>query len=253
MTVIDGALAKESIVSYLLDCVERNGESNGNNLEQRSPKRRKVSDLSIVLANLVMPLQLNDTSLQALYQCAPYGIHTTEDNNLQVVWKSQVMHVDHQDYLRSRMMLRKDGVLLAENESMRPTNDMDVLSTLARACKANVVECGSIRISYNNNAVKLHMTLYVNLPQSANAANTYTLPLVNRLYPSSISPPSYDTVEEFFRHLQPPVSEKKITASQSPELMPVLTPFQSQNVEWMVSVRYILHCNRRTYFICAIS
>ncbi|KAI7883171.1 hypothetical protein K492DRAFT_235541 [Lichtheimia hyalospora FSU 10163] len=206
MVVINGGIAKETIVSYFLDHVERNDESNDSNLEQRSPKRRKLSDHSIVLAHIVMPLQLNDTSLQTLSEYAPSGMNTTAEN-LQIGWTSEKIHVDQQDFMRSRMMLRKEGVLLAENDSIRPTDDLDDLSILARACKHGGIECGSFRITCNDNT----------------------------LYPSNITSPSYDTVEEFFRHLQPPVSEKKIIACQSPELMPVLTPFQSQNVEWMLN------------------
>lgn len=54
------------------------------------------------------------------------------------------------------------------------------------------------------------------------------------LCPSSLPPVPDTSIESFFHHLQPPISEHTIKEAQPPALHCTLTPFQTQNLVWMV-------------------
>lgn len=47
--------------------------------------------------------------------------------------------------------------------------------------------------------------------------------------------PANDSIEAFYRYLQPPVHKGLLTQYVSDKMKATLTPFQTQNIEWMVS------------------
>ncbi|KAI8079653.1 uncharacterized protein B0P05DRAFT_89668 [Gilbertella persicaria] len=53
-------------------------------------------------------------------------------------------------------------------------------------------------------------------------------------YPSFVPVPNNTSIDAFYQYLQPPVSNTRLKPYLSPRISAQLTPFQSQNVEWMM-------------------
>jgi hypothetical protein len=119
--------------------------------------------------------------------------------------------------------------------------DKQLFVNLAKLYKLNVLATLDMTLEPCNGQSSNTNNYVITLTFGADIDHRYTrkqlfLLLFPYLYPTS-GECSFDgqiPIDEFYRHLQPPVSNTLLTKCQTPGLAPTLTPFQSQNVEWMV-------------------
>jgi hypothetical protein len=102
---------------------------------------------------------------------------------------------------------------------------------LAQGCNAFQIDVSMESMRYTNSdniSVTLNIVLKENCPDDI----AYSI-----LQYAFLSPPAplHYTLEQFYQHLQPPVSKHVASSYISTDLRPQLLPFQSQNVKWLVS------------------
>ncbi|ORZ21095.1 SNF2 family N-terminal domain-domain-containing protein [Absidia repens] len=180
----------------------------------------------------------------------------TTDNEL--VFENQATQAFDQDYSNSMTQesnwnnnssSSNDGNNNNSNDSgsSRTFEDTDFLiqrklfMNLARLCMTNLITTANISLEYNNNDDMEHCVTTLTLAADTErytVRNELFLCVFPYLYPTAYSGNwSFDgalPIGDFYRHLQPPVSKKLLRNCFGPGLRPQLTPFQSQNVEWMV-------------------
>lgn len=107
---------------------------------------------------------------------------------------------------------------------------------LAQGCNAFQVDASMEALQYTNSdtiAATLNVVLKENCPDEI----AYSL-----LQYAFLSPPAplHYTLEKFYQHLQPPVLQHIASSYISSDLRPQLLPFQSQNVQWLVSLNWFV-------------
>ncbi|ORX46135.1 hypothetical protein DM01DRAFT_1328094 [Hesseltinella vesiculosa] len=105
---------------------------------------------------------------------------------------------------------------------------------LIKASQSNIITISRCPDTSPSNTQPLALTLDVTFSLSNRKAVTF---FFTTLLPHWHPLPSFDqpiSIDAFYRHLQPPVMAARITKCNPPQLLATLTPFQSQNVEWML-------------------
>ena len=132
----------------------------------------------------------------------------------------------------------RQNLILADNQMLvYATDDSNKFLALVRACEYQYIHT-KVDIHVNGMDAQAHMTISAELDRIR--GNKAIFNLLDLVYPSKIAAPSSTSVEDFFHHLQPETKSEFLTAYQPEGLVPKLAPFQSQNVEWMVSSFFFL-------------
>lgn len=148
---------------------------------------------------------------------------------------------DHQLILENKVCLDSTSMATTTTAGECSTGeDQQLFVNLARLYNLNVLTTLDMTLECCNTAGQSNNCV-LTLTLGADIGHRYTrkhlfLLLFPYLYPTrggrSFGGPI--PIDEFYRHLQPPVSNTLLTKCQAPGLHPTLMPFQSQNVEWMV-------------------
>jgi hypothetical protein len=107
---------------------------------------------------------------------------------------------------------------------------------LAQGCNAFQIDASIEALQYTNSDC-ISATLKVVLKENCPDEIAYSL-----LQYAFLSPPAplHYTLEQFYQHLQPPVLQHIASSYISTDLRPQLLPFQSQNVQWLVSLNWFV-------------
>lgn len=153
-----------------------------------------------------------------------YDFQFASRNSLQYRWASMSVNWQQQ--------------LLLEHEIAVPRKSMGHKGPEAFWALANGCKQGYIALTISSMRATNSATISVKMQAEIQPACplTFLFSLLQYAFQPPPAPLHY-TIEQFYQHLQPLVSHDVATAYISPELCPRLLPFQSQNVQWMVSCR----------------
>ncbi|KAI8344677.1 SNF2 family N-terminal domain-containing protein [Chlamydoabsidia padenii] len=216
--------------------------NNGDNVDEPSVKRRKGETLTTI-GQIALPF----------YCATPSLIDTLNDKHLQAHWSFR--HIPGVGPLAAlKVVTVADQQLVLENEvsptlaetisSNESNSKSDTIKDtkqlfihLARLCSQTLVTTLNITLEHNNNnnnnCVAI-LTLGANIESKSIRGHLFNL-IIPYLYPIEHSPTGMLPIDDFYRHLQPPVSSTLLKKCHAQGLEPTLSPFQSQNVEWMVN------------------
>jgi hypothetical protein len=145
---------------------------------------------------------------------------------------------DHQLVLENKVCLPSTCPLSLKTGDSSTGADQQLFVNLARLYDLNVLTTLDMTLECCNgqsNNYVFTLTLGADIGHRYTCKQLFLL-LFPYLYPAaggrSFGGPI--PIDEFYRHLQPPISNTPLTKCQARGLEPTLTPFQSQNVEWMV-------------------
>ncbi|KAG2220208.1 hypothetical protein INT45_002800 [Circinella minor] len=245
---IDGTVAREALVQLLFENRGRKETNNGSNDLHRGQqiphaKRRKTSP-QIELLHIVFPIQIGSTWSDLLVD---YGSTAIPNKNLTVQWRTEPITIVNEHYTKAQMTIffteqeennnnnndYRQNLILADNQILvYATDDSNIFLALVRACEYQYIHT-KVDIHVNGMDAQARITVSGKLDRIR--GNKTTFNLFDLVYPSQIAAPSNTSVEDFFHHLQPETKSEFLAAYQPEGLVSKLAPFQSQNVEWMIS------------------
>ncbi|CAO3587752.1 unnamed protein product [Absidia cylindrospora] len=168
----------------------------------------------------------------------------------ELVFENQAIQSHDQDYSESitQENNRNDITSSSSNNSNNGSGrtfgytdyffQQNLFMNLARLCMTNLLTTADISLEYDNKNDLLVTLTFAADTEKYTVRNALFLCVFPYLYPTTYggnwSSDGALPIDDFYRHLQPPISKKLLPNCSGPGLQPLLTPFQSQNVEWMV-------------------
>jgi hypothetical protein len=122
------------------------------------------------------------------------------------------------------------GLEVAMPRILTEHQDLVALFALARGCRDSYIASNISSVRLTNPAT---VTLQMQAIVQPNCPQDILYALLQYAFRPAPAPLHY-TLEQFYQHLQPHVSNNLATKYIASELRPRLLPFQSQNVQWMV-------------------
>ncbi|KAG0172397.1 hypothetical protein DFQ30_010533 [Apophysomyces sp. BC1015] len=164
----------------------------------------------------------------------PERIETVDDASLIAKW--QCNRTAEFEYA-SVVIGTRDGLKLLDNEMLRSNENassdehVNAFFALARMYQEQIMIITNLQLVCRDTIFSAEMTVLVDIDKFQSSRSFSEL--LNILCPS----PKVDlnvTIQDFLQHLQPPISTETIHNCVPDGLVPTLTPFQSQNVQWML-------------------
>ncbi|KAF7730796.1 hypothetical protein EC973_001314 [Apophysomyces ossiformis] len=170
----------------------------------------------------------------AEYPLFPLQFENMQDTDLVAVWQHNAL----EDFEYATLTVEsRDGMRLLDNELLRSKTDslcdrnVAAFFELAKMDQEQIIIVTDLRLTCKNTAFIAEMTVRVDIDEFRSSRSFRKL--LNLIYPCPVLETNA-TVHDFLKNLQPPVSTETITSCIPDDLVPTLTPFQSQNVQWML-------------------
>ncbi|KAI8089837.1 SNF2 family N-terminal domain-containing protein [Halteromyces radiatus] len=263
---IEGAvIPHESLSTWYQDRTVRmtsspTNEINNNDASSSTPvKRRKIvkqqSSPPVTIGQLVFPVQFPPPSfmiIDTINQESLYASwsHSIQQPDLEIACLKVFTATTHQLVMEHEIVraLGSNETLdfMMNDDNNKNDNIMDrmnkltLFANLARLSVNKTVTTRNVILAQQEQTI---MNGVITLNLAANIDQTHTRnALFSKVFPYLYYPSSHNhdtssatiSIDDFYRYLQPPVSKQLLTKCHTQGLRPTLTPFQSQNVEWMV-------------------
>ncbi|KAI8391090.1 SNF2 family N-terminal domain-containing protein [Radiomyces spectabilis] len=197
-------------------------------------RQKKRFQGTIDLVRLQLPVHVANLDLDELREFQT--VFEDMEQALRAVWSTGIVC----DLETATMKIKSaDGVTLITNEIMYSAEQKiddatNIIATIARLVDDDLADTVYIQLySDDNGNLICELSIRV-LIESTQLSQRSVMQLINQVYPPP-APPKSTSLEEFNEHLQPPVSDTRVTACTPNGLTTMLTPFQTQNVQWMLA------------------